>query len=120
MPDPEDDKAEAITLSIEKRWKKADQELFIAAVILNPFFRTTPFAPLPFLNNAGVHALLGGLWTRFYSQSPPPEFHGQLTEYLGGTGFFRNLHMQCGIVKVAADRAVCYLIISERPSCCTN
>lgn len=107
MVDPEDEEGcAAIMDSIENRWQKADQELFIAAVILNPFFRTSTFAPLPFLNNAGIHSLLRSLWIRFYSTQPPPEFHAQVTDYLNGTGFFQNLQMQCGIVQVAADRLV--------------
>lgn len=107
MTDPEDKEGcAAIMDSIENRWQKADQELFVAAVILNPFFRTTTFAPLPILNNAGIHSLLHSLWTRFYSTTPPDEFHMQVTDYLNGTGFFQNLQMQCGIIQVTVDRAV--------------
>lgn len=55
--------AYSVIASIEKRWKAADQELFIAAVLLNPFYLSNKeylvFANLHFLNKAGIHALLG-------------------------------------------------------------
>lgn len=44
----------SIIASIEKQWAVSDQEIFVAAVLLNPFYRNTPFAPLSFLNNAGI------------------------------------------------------------------
>jgi hypothetical protein len=34
---------DAIIKSIELRWSKSDQEVFISAVLVNPFYRTTPF-----------------------------------------------------------------------------
>ena len=97
---------EAIIKSIEQRWAKADQEIFIAAIILNPFYQTSPFSALSFLNNAGIHALLGRLWVRFYRTEPHPDFHQQVTNYLNRSGFFQHLDAQCGIAKVAADRKV--------------
>jgi hypothetical protein len=76
MKDPEDSVGcEAIIKGIEQRWAKADQEIFIAAVVLNPFYQTTPFSALPFLNNAGIHALFHRLWVQFYGAEPPAEFH---------------------------------------------
>ncbi|KAH9983358.1 hypothetical protein BJV74DRAFT_777263, partial [Russula compacta] len=44
--------------SIEQWWAKADQDIFITAVILNPFYQSTPFMPLGFLNNASICSLL--------------------------------------------------------------
>lgn len=70
MEDPEDFiGANRIKESLEQRWAVADQEVFIAAVILNPFYQGKPFAPLACLNIAGVHNLLTSLWARFH-QSP--------------------------------------------------
>jgi hypothetical protein len=107
MNDP-DDRAgcAAIIASIEHRWAKADQEVFVATVILNPFFQTVPFAPAPFLNNAGIHALLRRLWTRFYAAQPPVEFHTQTSDYLKSTGLFHHLQTHCDIKHIDADRMV--------------
>jgi hypothetical protein len=35
----------AILESIEKQWAKVDQDVFIAAIILNPFVKTLAFSP---------------------------------------------------------------------------
>lgn len=107
MTDQEDaEGCMAIIESIEARWATADQEIFIAAVVLNPFYQSTPFAPLQFLTNAGIHSMLERLWRRFYEKDPPPEFHPQITDYLRGTGQFCDLTSSCGIAEVAANREV--------------
>jgi hypothetical protein len=92
MTDEEDlDAVHAIMESLEERWAVADQQIFIAAVIVNPFYQGRPFSQLFFLNNAGIHALLGHLWSRFYQTQPSPDFHTELTEYLTCSGRYANL-----------------------------
>ena len=44
--------------SLEMRWKKADQELFIACILVNPFYCVEPFAMTHFMNLARIYALL--------------------------------------------------------------
>lgn len=116
MLDTDDiDPCAAIIDSIEQRWKKADQEVFIAAVLLNPFFRSAPFAPLEVLNNAGIHALFDRLWRRFFRDShPPADFHLHVSDYLRKEGFFTNLATQCTIVEGIARRNVCFLYLQSR------
>lgn len=81
-----------IIRSIEKRWAKTDQEVFIAAVILNPVFRTKPFTDLPFLTLGGIHVMLQRLWTRFYPNCPiPDELSDQVSDYFDGSGIFVNM-----------------------------
>jgi hypothetical protein len=107
MTDPEDVVGcTAIIESIEARWATADQEIFIAAVVLNPFYQSTPFAALRFLTNAGIHSMLGRLWQHFFEEEPPPEFHQQVNGYLHGTDLFSDLKSACGIAQVAANREV--------------
>jgi hypothetical protein len=107
MTDPEDVVGcTAIIESIEARWATADQEIFVAAVVLNPFYQSTPFAALQFLTNAGIHSMLGRLWRRFFEEEPPPEFHQQINGYLHGTNLFCDLKSACGIAQVAANREV--------------
>jgi hypothetical protein len=58
----------AIIDSIEKRWAKADQEVFIAAVFLNPFFKIEPFSSkLRLWSQASIFSLLKRLYKRFFS-----------------------------------------------------
>ena len=53
----------AILDSIEKRWAKADQDIFITAVILNPFVKMAAFSPqVQFLTRAGVLSLMKHLY----------------------------------------------------------
>jgi hypothetical protein len=56
---------EAILKSLELQWHKSDQELFIAAVIANPFYCNSPFMRLAMFNNAGIRVLFVCLWRRF-------------------------------------------------------
>lgn len=107
MTDDEDlDAAAAITKSIERHWAVADQQIFIAAVIVNPFYQGRPFAQLYFLNNAGIHALLGHLWIRFYQIQAPQEFHTELTEYLTHSGRYVSLGSHCGRASAEARAKV--------------
>lgn len=96
----------AIVRSLERRWAVADQEIFIAAVILNPFYQCVPFTALPFLNNAGIHTLFHHLWRRFYGAEPPQDFHPEVTEYLTHRGRYANLKSHCDRVQEEASRSV--------------
>ena len=90
----------AIIDSIEKRWAKADQDVFIAAVILNPFVKATAFSPqVPFLTQAGVLMLLKRLYQRFFSVSETPveldkhmrQLFSNIEDYFGGVGICANM-----------------------------
>lgn len=97
----------AIMASIEKRWAKADQEIFICSLILNPFIQTKAFGPLEFLTNAGIQGMIGKLWKRvFKSDTSPDELHLQLREYLDHTGMFKTLEHECLIEANQSERQV--------------
>lgn len=115
MLEPEDVGAvAAIIESIERRWKKCDQEIFIAAIVLNPFYKTTPFSRIPELNNANIRTLLERLYARFFRCEPPSEFDDQLSHYLQDTGEFQNLKVRCERAKASANLKV-YLFPSHMP-----
>ncbi|KAH9023573.1 hypothetical protein EDB83DRAFT_2527307 [Lactarius deliciosus] len=64
----------AILDSIEKWWAKADQDIFIAAVLLNLFVKTAPFSlQVSFLTRAGMFTLLKRLYQRFFSITESPD-----------------------------------------------
>ncbi|KIM77322.1 hypothetical protein PILCRDRAFT_12140 [Piloderma croceum F 1598] len=90
--------------NIKKRWGAADQEIFITAVILNSFYQNSPFAPLHFLNNAVIHALLNHLWRHFYNEDPPAAFSQKIAKYLQQTGLFANLASSVQIHLNASSR----------------
>lgn len=96
----------AIIKSIETRWSKADQEVFIAAVVVNPFYQNTPFAPLRQLTLHGIQMMLYRLWLRFYKTEPPELLSEQVKEYLTETGLFSDLKTIRGMAQIAAERKV--------------
>ena len=96
MTDDEDlNAANSIMESLEWQWAVSDQQIFIAAVILTPFYQGQPFVQLYFLNNAGIHALLGHLCSCFYQTVAFQGFHTELTEYLTYSGHYANLASHC-------------------------
>jgi len=113
MKDPDDlPGVQAIIKSIEKRWAKADQEIFIAAMILNPFYRREPLAATPMFNNAGITALLGRVFKRLRRTTEvPQEFYLELNDYLNLQGTFSNLKLQLQIETNIADSAVMGLLL---------
>ncbi|KAI0310539.1 hypothetical protein OF83DRAFT_1070358 [Amylostereum chailletii] len=90
--DPEDYTAcTAIISSLEKRWSNAVQEPFIAAVILNPFYQTRPFRPLPALNRMNTRVMMERLYQRIMRENPPPAFVNELAQYLSHQGIYEDI-----------------------------
>lgn len=87
----------AIIWSIEQHWKKTDQQVFIAAVVLNPFTCLVPFGTI--FNNADIIKIISRLWQQFNKTQGLPTviFLEQLGEYLTETKRFHHfvLQLQC-------------------------
>lgn len=81
----------AILNSLEKRWANSDQDVFIAAVLLNPVHKTAPFMKSIKFTQAAIFALFSRLWTRFYSESIPHEFFQEFNDYFEGSGQYESL-----------------------------
>jgi hypothetical protein len=97
----------AVLSSLEKRWKKSDQDCFIAAVILNPFTRTEPFNRR-FLNLAAIQALLARLWKRFYREEAPAELYSDVRNYFNYSEDFKFLQDSRRASEVLARTHVCF------------
>jgi hypothetical protein len=94
--DPEDAVGcNTILESLEKCWLASDQLIVIATVIINPFFRTTPFAPHPCFINARIKSILASLYSRFFKSEPSNMFYTELHESLMGTGQYSELEATC-------------------------
>ncbi|KAI6145406.1 hypothetical protein BKA82DRAFT_4357460 [Pisolithus tinctorius] len=78
----------AVLESAEQRWGQCDQEVFIAAVVVNPFYKTSPFKKIALTTRAGIAALFGHLWLCFYGGEAPVELFTDLDHYLGCFGDF--------------------------------
>ena len=92
---------DAILASIERRWLKTDQDVFIAGVLLNPF-HAAPFSTL-----AGLYNLLHRLWKRFYHEDPPAELYMEYKAYINGTGEFQAMHNFMQGMQLLAEKEVC-------------
>jgi len=99
------DAARIVVASVEKRWKEADQEVFIAAVLLNPFFRSLPFAPINILVRANVFTLLERLFRRLFPKEDYDfAFHDDVTAFFAGTHHFGSLQQRCKTLLSQAQR----------------
>lgn len=97
---------DAIINSIEARWAKSDQEVFVATILVNPFYRTQPFVPLPCFNQAQIRVLFTRLYHRFYTAQPPAIFIQHTYDFLIGKGQFNDLDGQVKYeLEVAAQEA---------------
>ena len=106
--DTEDIKArDAILASIERRWLKIDQDVFIAGVLLNPFHKAKPFCAAPFSTLAGLYNLLHCLWNRFYHEDPPAELYMEYKAYINGTGELQAMHNFMQGMQLSAEKEVC-------------
>ena len=84
----EDHPVTTIINSIEKRWTKADQDLFIACVFLNPFIKTLLFNPQS-MTLAMLLGILRRLYTRvFRVEQCPCEFMGEIMKYSQDKGIY--------------------------------
>ncbi|KIK99949.1 hypothetical protein PAXRUDRAFT_54287, partial [Paxillus rubicundulus Ve08.2h10] len=94
----------AVLESLEKRWKKCDQDVYIAAVILNPLYKTEPFAKIPQLNFAGIFVLICKLWQWIYGSPPPHEIFTELQEYIANKGLYVNFPAWVESVRCEAEK----------------
>ncbi|KAG1726524.1 uncharacterized protein EDB91DRAFT_1016780, partial [Suillus paluster] len=91
--------------SLEKRWSKCDQDVFLASVVLNPLYRIKPFARLRKFTNTGLITLFVKLWGRFFPNTPSDEFRKELLEYLEGHGDYGKEFINwVDLVRSAAER----------------
>jgi hypothetical protein len=97
----------AIIGSIERRWSKTDQEIFIVALIMNPFYGRGPLAKIYHFNNAGIMSLIGRIFRRLNKTDViPQDFFLQLGDYLNKKGIFENLAFMCELEKSRATEKV--------------
>lgn len=96
----------AVLESAERRWARCDQEVFIAAVISNPFYGVAPFRKIFLTTRAGLAALFGRLWLRFYEEDAPVELLTDLEHYLTSSGDFAHMNMYKNSLLARAEATV--------------
>lgn len=107
----------AMLSAIEARWKKVDQDAFIAALILNPVHKTRALKKLPELTLGGIYALFRWLWMRFYNDDEPPfELWLDVEEYMEGRGAFASMNDMLIPVRIEAEQMVSTYRLLASPS----
>lgn len=96
----------AVLASIELRWSKCDQDVFIAAWLFNMFLSPSWFKQHSFLSIQGILTLFSRLHTRFFPSDSGPHINVSLMEdiqnYFGMTGRFIHLASIKETVRVQA------------------
>jgi hypothetical protein len=115
-----EDVRHVILESLEKRWAKTDQILFVLAIVFNPWIRLDCFG-----DQVPIHHF-PRLWTIFWSTykrlfslkpgpngeepQPPPNLRSVLREYIERRGDWSNEAMGLESLKQAADAQVSFPI----------
>jgi hypothetical protein len=83
---------EAVLASLEKRWANSDQDVSIAAVVLNPTYVCKPFSDHYAFTKIGLQMLLGRLWRRFNQKTTrdplPDRFMLEAAQFFEGVGIY--------------------------------
>jgi hypothetical protein len=101
----------ALLKSLEKRWKAADQPIFILAVIFNPFIRADAFTPTK-LTVMQLWKLVQAAVDRFWKIEADSDTFMALKDYLGRVGDFSDMAMELARFYELAKRDVrsaCFL-----------
>jgi hypothetical protein len=96
----------AVLESVEHCWAQVDQEVFIAAVILNPLYKDKPFNNITLTTCAGLMSLFSHLWKRFYGGIPPLELFTDLENYLRNSPEFQPIDIYTQILLSHAKEKV--------------
>ncbi|EJD34657.1 hypothetical protein AURDEDRAFT_41180, partial [Auricularia subglabra TFB-10046 SS5] len=87
--------ADAVLRSLEKRWAAADQDIFLLALVLNPYVRLSCFSlRSPFRTPGNICAMAEAAFTRFYGMEPGVEFGDELVSYLTKKGTWSDERMK--------------------------
>ncbi|KAI9568731.1 hypothetical protein HD554DRAFT_2038720 [Boletus coccyginus] len=83
----------AVLESAKCQWARCNQEVFIAAIISNPFYGVTPFRKIFLTTCGGLAALFSCFWLRFYEEDAPVKLFTDLEHYLTSSGDFTHMNM---------------------------
>ena len=104
---------DAILASLEKRWLNTDQDIFIAAVVLNPIFKHRPFKPISRFQPTFIYQSLLQLWEQFFPEESPPvvALYENTLDYIRSVGAFSTLDRAVEVSLVMSETRVIYSII---------
>lgn len=94
--------------SLEKRWKKIDQDIFIVAVFLNPYIRAKLFKQ-QFLTEAQLYIIVERLYERLMRCRADLGFMDAFDDYKRSMGEFSDENMSLAVMKAKFSQSVCHL-----------
>lgn len=93
--------------SLEKRWAKADQDVFIASLLMNPYIRGRSFASgSSFLTPAGLYAIVRRVYERVMRVPAGLELHQAFRDYMVNANEFSPEDMMLSDMKAMYEAAV--------------
>ncbi len=105
-----------VLASLEKRWAAADQEPFIAAVVLNPFLRGTCFSHANgVLTPIGLYNILKRLHLRIFRCEVDSYFHSAFMDYYNGRAEYSNVYLSLEGWEDTAKQQVSPAVIYPKP-----
>lgn len=107
----------AVLTSLELRWKRADQEVFILAVLFNPFVRNSGFSDASLPLSALVQMCMRA-YERFFRQEPSMELWDACHRYIKREGRYSDSNLSLDFHRRYAASKVCLLHLT-RPCCLT-
>lgn len=102
----DEDLRTGIIKSLEKRWKKADQDIFIVAIFLNPFIRDTLFKK-EFLTEAKLYNIVERVYERILRCSADGnlDFLRAFEDYKRSQGEFSDDNMSLALMKLKFEHS---------------
>jgi hypothetical protein len=98
--------------SLEKRWAKADQDVFIAALLMNPYIRGCCLASgSSFLTPAGLYGIVKRVYERVMRQPAELELHLAFRDYMAWEREFSPTEMMLDDMKAMFANAVSCSVI---------
>jgi hypothetical protein len=98
----------SVLRSLEKRWAKQDQDVFILAVILNPWIQISAFAQdSEYRQGIKVIELACAAYKRFFQTSPNAEFESAVASYISRRDRWSDERMRLSQIKSINQTFVC-------------
>jgi hypothetical protein len=106
-PDVEANVRDTVHGSLEKRWAKADQDVFIAALLMHPYIRGHCLASgSSFLTPAGLYGILKQVYERVMRRPAELELHQAFRDYMAWEKEFAQAEMMLDDMKAMYAKAV--------------
>jgi len=105
-PDFEAPVRDCILASLEKRWAAADQDVFILAVLFNPYIRAHCFSTSQ-LSHGVLYDMAERVFRRLFGpEEPGLKFMLDFDQYIDGTGVYSPATMKLEMIKAKFDAEV--------------